>query len=136
MSLKKGMKSGIFRPSLDTQFITLIYNGFRGLRDIELFPPEDYDIDQIIDKFIDYHLRAIVTAKGLKFLETTILQNSMKIKLLLIFWLFFNPIVGQDLPESLTLNEAIEFGLSNNRSIINADREILKAKKERWKTIA
>ena len=59
----------------------------------------------------------------------------MKIKLL-IFWLFFNSIVGQDLPESLTLNEAIEFGLSNNRSIINADREILKAKKERWKTIA
>ena len=60
----------------------------------------------------------------------------MKIKLLLIFWLFFNNIVGQDLPESLSLNEAIEFGLSNNRSIINADREILKAKKERWKTIA
>ena len=60
----------------------------------------------------------------------------MKIKLLLIFWLFFNSIFGQDLPESLTLNEAIEFGLSNNRSIINADREILKAKKERWKTIA
>tara|TARA_B100000963_G_scaffold53387_1_gene41494 strand:- start:1552 stop:2889 length:1338 start_codon:yes stop_codon:yes gene_type:complete len=59
----------------------------------------------------------------------------MKIKLLLIFWLFFNSIAGQDLPESLTLNEAIEFGLSNNRSIINADREILKAKKERWKTI-
>lgn len=70
MSLKKGMKSGLFRPSLDTQFITLIYfNGFRGLRDIELFPPEDYDIDQIIGKFIDYHLRAIVTPKGLKFLE-------------------------------------------------------------------
>ena len=60
----------------------------------------------------------------------------MKIKFLLIFLLFFNSIVGQDLPESLTLNEAIEFGLSNNRSIINADREILKAKKERWKTIA
>ena len=60
----------------------------------------------------------------------------MKIKLLLIFLLFFNSIVGQDLPESLTLNEAIEFGLSNNRSMINADREILKAKKERWKTIA
>ena len=70
MSLKKGMKSGLFRPSLDTHFITLIYfNGFRGLRDIELFPPDEYDIDQIIGKFIDYHLRAIVTSKGLKFLE-------------------------------------------------------------------
>jgi hypothetical protein len=39
------------------------------LRDIELFPPDEYDIDQIIGKFIDYHLRAIVTSKGLKFLE-------------------------------------------------------------------
>ena len=70
MSLRKGMKSGFFRPALDTEFITLIYfNGFRGLRDIELFPPEQYDIDQIIGKFIDYHLRAIVTPKGLRFLE-------------------------------------------------------------------
>jgi hypothetical protein len=39
------------------------------LRDIELFPPEDYDIDLIIGRYIDYHLRAIVTPKGLKFLE-------------------------------------------------------------------
>ena len=57
------------------------------------------------------------------------LTNSDKVK-------DFMKAFGQDLPESLTLNEAIEFGLSNNRSIINADREILKAKKERWKTIA
>jgi hypothetical protein len=60
----------------------------------------------------------------------------MKIKLLIIISLFLGKTQGQNLPKSLTLNEAIEFGLSNNRSIINADREILKAKKERWKTIA
>ncbi len=60
----------------------------------------------------------------------------MKIKFLIIFSLFLANTLGQNLPESLSLNEAIEFGLSNNRSIINADREILKAKKERWKTIA
>ena len=60
----------------------------------------------------------------------------MKIKFLIIFLLFLANTSGQNLPESLSLNEAIEFGLSNNRSIINADREILKAKKERWKTIA
>ena len=60
----------------------------------------------------------------------------MKIKFLIIFSLFLANAKGQNLPESLSLNEAIEFGLSNNRSIINADREILKAKKERWKTIA
>lgn len=53
----------------------------------------------------------------------------MKIKLLIIISLFLGKTQGQNLPKSLTLNEAIEFGLSNNRSIINADREILKAKK-------
>ena len=70
MSLKKGMESGLFRTSLDTEFITRIYfNGFRGLKDIELFPPEETDINLIIEKYIDYHLRAIVTTKGLKFLD-------------------------------------------------------------------
>ena len=69
-SLKKGIKSGLFRTSIDPDFIMRIYfNGFRGLRDIELFPPEDYDIDQIIGKYIDYHLRAIATSKGLQFLK-------------------------------------------------------------------
>lgn len=70
MNLKKGIESGLFRASIDIEFITRIYfNGFRGLRDIELFPPEDNDIDLIIGKYIDYHLRAIVTPKGLNFLE-------------------------------------------------------------------
>ena len=69
-SLKKGIKSGLFRTSIDPDFIMRIYfNGFRGLRDIELFPPENYDIDQIIGKYIDYHLRAIATSKGLQFLK-------------------------------------------------------------------
>lgn len=43
---------------------------------------------------------------------------------------------AQELPESLSLKEAISFGLTNNRSIINADRDIQKAKKDKWKTIA
>ena len=69
-SLKKGMKSGLFRTSIDPDFIMRIYfNGFRGLRDIELFPPQDTDIDSVIGKYIDYHLRAIVTPKGLHFLQ-------------------------------------------------------------------
>ena len=70
MNLNKGIESGLFRASIDAEFITRIYfNGFRGLRDIELFPPKDTDIDLIIGKYIDYHLRAIVTPKGLNFLE-------------------------------------------------------------------
>ena len=58
----------------------------------------------------------------------------MKIKL--FFGLFCMVLQAQDLPDSLTLDEAIAYGLTNNRSIINANRDIQKAKKDRWKTIA
>ncbi len=37
---------------------------------------------------------------------------------------------------SFTLQEAIEFALENNYSAINADRDILDAKKQKWETIA
>ena len=60
----------------------------------------------------------------------------MKILLFLFLTLLFGSTQAQELPESLTLEEAIAFGLTHNRSIINADREIQKAKKEKWKTIA
>lgn len=60
----------------------------------------------------------------------------MKIKLSLFFSVFLLVAYAQDLPKSLSLDEAILYGLTNNRSIINADREIQKAKKDRWKTIA
>ena len=60
----------------------------------------------------------------------------MKIHLFLFFTLLTVMTQSQELPESLSLEEAISFGLTNNRSIINADREIQKANKEKWKTIA
>lgn len=60
----------------------------------------------------------------------------MKIHLFLLFTLLMGMTQAQELPESLSLKEAISFGLTNNRSIINADRDIQKAKKDKWKTIA
>jgi outer membrane protein TolC len=43
---------------------------------------------------------------------------------------------AQDFLKAVTLEEAIEFGLENNRNIINANLEVQKAYKEKWKTIA
>ena len=60
----------------------------------------------------------------------------MKIHLFLFLILLTGVTQAQELPESLRLEEAIAYGLTHNRSIINADREIQKAKKEKWKTIA
>jgi len=60
----------------------------------------------------------------------------MKIHLLLFLALLSGLTRAQELPESLSLEEAVAYGLTHNRSIINADREIQKSKKERWMTIA
>jgi len=38
--------------------------------------------------------------------------------------------------QSFTLQEAIEFALENNYSAINADRDLIDAKKQKWETIA
>jgi hypothetical protein len=37
-----------------------------GIRDIEIFPIEEYKIEDLFENYLDYHLRAIVTKKGLK----------------------------------------------------------------------
>ncbi len=61
----------------------------------------------------------------------------MKIKKL-AFSIIFIGIIGnsQNFPNSLTLDQAIEYGLRNNFSVKNANREIEKAQKDRWSTIA
>ena len=38
----------------------------RGIRDIETFPVEEFKIENLFENYLDYHLRALVTPKGLK----------------------------------------------------------------------
>jgi len=59
-----------------------------------------------------------------------------KIKLFQLLFFSLSILHAQDFPETVTLKEAIEFGLENNRNIINANLEVQKAYKEKWKTIA
>ena len=56
-------------------------------------------------------------------------------KLLLIIF-FSSTLLAQDDLLSLSLDEAVEYGIENNRNLRNAEREIQMAFKERWKTIA
>ena len=57
-------------------------------------------------------------------------------KVSLILYFGFSFLSAQNLPESVSLEEAVAFGLENNRTIINASLEVQKAYKEKWKTIA
>ena len=65
-SIKKGIETGLFRPEVDINFVTRIFfNGIRGIQDIELFPIEEFKIDQLLINFSEYHLRAICTPDGI-----------------------------------------------------------------------
>lgn len=46
------------------------------------------------------------------------------------------PILGQDTPTQFSLEEAVTFALENNYSAINADRDIIDARKQKWEVIA
>ena len=69
-SLNKGIKLKYFRKEINIDFITRIYlNGMRGVRDINLFPINEFKVEKLIEDFIEYHLRAISTPKGLELLN-------------------------------------------------------------------
>ena len=69
-SLEEGMASNLFRDNIDVDFVSRLYLiGIGGLRDIDFFPPSKYQIKQVIENYLEYHLRAIVTPKGLEILN-------------------------------------------------------------------
>lgn len=69
-SLERGINSGYFRKEINIDFIMRIYlNGLAGVRDINLFPIKEFKVEQVLEEFIEYHLRAISTKKGLTLLN-------------------------------------------------------------------
>ena len=74
-SLKEGIETGLFRKNIDIDFVSRLYmNGMRGIRDIDVFPPENFDIKILIESYLEYHARAIVTEKGLSVLNNLYLK--------------------------------------------------------------
>tara|TARA_B110000208_G_scaffold68368_1_gene88411 strand:+ start:1071 stop:1670 length:600 start_codon:yes stop_codon:yes gene_type:complete len=64
-SLQDGINSGLFRAGIDLEFVSRLHiNGLRGIRDIEIFPIEQFKIEELFENYLDYHLRAIITPKG------------------------------------------------------------------------
>lgn len=77
-SLEIGIKTGLFRPNIDVDFVSRLYmNGMRGIRDVDMFPPEEYDIKRLFEAYLEYHSRAIVTPKGLGILNRFIVNTHL-----------------------------------------------------------
>ena len=76
-SLTKGVEMKLFRPSIDIDFISRMYfNGMVGIKNADMFPIEKYSPEQLIENYLDYHLRAIVTDNGMKLLSSYIKTKS------------------------------------------------------------
>ena len=78
-SLKMGVSTGLFRPNINVDFVSRLYlNGMRGIRDIAIFPPSQFDIKSLFESYLEYHARAIVTPKGLGILNEFIANTDQK----------------------------------------------------------
>ena len=78
-NLERGIEVGLYRRDLPLDFITRIYFvGMMGIKDREIFPEENYSMNELIEKHLEYHLRAVVTEQGQERLNETLNSNSEK----------------------------------------------------------
>ncbi len=69
-SLQKGIEMKLFRNDIDIDFISRIYfSGLRNIRDIKMFPRAQFQIEDLMALFFEYHLRGISTDKGIALLN-------------------------------------------------------------------
>ncbi|PKA98496.1 TetR family transcriptional regulator [Flavobacteriaceae bacterium MAR_2009_75] len=75
-NIKRGLEQGIYRENLNVEFISRIYYaGGASIKDHTLFPPDKFTNISLMDLYLEYHLRGIVTPKGRKILNTIINSN-------------------------------------------------------------
>nr|WP_279346174.1 TetR/AcrR family transcriptional regulator [Gramella oceanisediminis] len=74
-NISRGIASGDYREDINIPFVCRIhFVGMMGVKDKNIFPVEHFSEKDLADMFLNYHLRAICTPKGLKNLEEYI-QN-------------------------------------------------------------
>lgn len=75
-SLQKGIDTKLFRSNIDVDFISRMYfNGMTGIKDDLIFPKHIYSMDYLMESYLEYHLRAIVSDNGLQILNKFITSN-------------------------------------------------------------
>lgn len=75
-NLKRGIEIGIYRASLNIDFVARIYfSGVTSIKDHTLFPDHMFPKTTLMDDYLEYHLRGIVTPKGRNILNEIINSN-------------------------------------------------------------
>ena len=76
-NLSRGVTTGYFRKDIDIDFISRIYyTGVTSIKDIEIFPKGEKDMKTLMTNYLDYHLRAIATSKGVEKLKAILSKTN------------------------------------------------------------
>lgn len=72
-NLHKGIADGLYRQDIDIDFVSRIYfTGLTGIKDSDIFPSDAYEINTVTKQYLEYHIRAIATKKGLNILTKSL----------------------------------------------------------------
>lgn len=75
-NVKRGMALGIYRKNIQPEFVVRIYfSGVTSIKDTRLFPISIFSTKELMDYYLEYHLRGIVTPEGRKILNNIINSN-------------------------------------------------------------
>jgi AcrR family transcriptional regulator len=75
-NLSRGIKQGLYRDTLNLEFITRIYfNSMLAIKDADLFPLKIFSMNVLLENYLEYHLRGICTFKGTEILNQFIIKN-------------------------------------------------------------
>ena len=72
-NLKRGIDQGFYRKDIDIILITKLYfNGVMGIKNVELFPTNEFSRTYLMNSYLEYHIRAIATINGINILNEII----------------------------------------------------------------
>ncbi len=75
-NLELGIKTGLYRDTINTEFVSKIYFVcMMALKDKDLFPLNNFSMHDLMNNYIEYHLRGICTPKGLEHLTQYLNKN-------------------------------------------------------------
>lgn len=75
-NISRGIQNGLYRKNMDPDIVARLYFlGMTGIRDEKLFPIKMFAPEYIIDEYLEYHLRGIVTEKGMQHLNQFLKEN-------------------------------------------------------------
>jgi len=75
-NLSRGIELGLYRVNMNVEIISRLYfMGITKIKDDTLFPSNLFNRVQLMEDYLEYHLRGIVTEKGLRTLKKFINKN-------------------------------------------------------------